>query len=232
MTLTTKLIQIRKDILLSLDASHNYYAHTKSAWRLVQQIVLRGHEVSIRNLATGHTVEGTELPGLAQEYVTGHLMSATFQDFVSHFERFTFEFLHAWLTEYPRNLSGNALKFQTVLDATDKNEIIANVVEKEIVGLAYKRVADWFAYLEKKASIGYPTQNQIKEIAEIKAARDVLVHNNGIANATYINKSMELARFAEGEQIILTENYHRESWELIKQIIEDVTNAGINKLKT
>jgi hypothetical protein len=162
--------------------------------------------------------------------VTGYLMSATFQDFVSHSERFTFEFLRAWLTEYPRSLSGNELKFRTVLDATDKDEIIADVVEKEILGLAYKRVADWFAYLEHKAQLGCPTQDQIREIAEIKAARDVLVHNNGVANAIYIGKSMGRARFADGEKLTLTERYHRASWKLMKQVVTDVANAGINKL--
>ena len=232
MTLIARLTQVRDDTLQALDASHNYYAHTKNAWRLVQQIVRRGHQVSIRNLATGHTVDETQLPGLAQNYVTGYLMSATFQDFVSQFERFVFEFLRAWLTEYPDSLSGNQLKFAIVLDASDKDEIIADVVEKEILGLAYKRVADWFVYLEKKAKLGYPTQEQIEHLAEIKAARDILVHNNGVANAIYVDKSMGRARFAEGDRLTLTENYHRASWDLMKQVVSDVANAGIGKLRS
>lgn len=230
MTLIARLNRIRDDSLLSLDASHNYYSHTKSAWRLVQQIVRSGHQVSIRNIATGHAVDGSELPGLAQEYVTGYLMSATFQDFVSHFERFTFGFLRAWLTEYPGSMSENDLKFRTVLNATDKDEIIAKVVEKEVLSLAYKRVADWFAYLENKAHLGCPTREQIEAIAEIKASRDVLVHNNGFANAIYIDKSMGRARFSDGDKLTLTEQYHRASWELMKQVVVDVTTAGIDKL--
>jgi len=161
MTLIAEISRIRDDSLHSLDASHNYYVHTKRAWRLVQQIVRRGHKVSIRNLATGRTVDETELPGLAQKYVTGYLMSATFQDFVSHFERFTFDFLRAWLTEYPGSLSKKDLTFQTVLDASNKDEIIALVVEKEILGLAYKRVAKWFEYLEGIVDLSCPTKDQI-----------------------------------------------------------------------
>jgi len=41
---------------------------------------------------------------------------------------------------------------------------------------------------------------------------------------------MKRARFAEGEQLTLTEHYHRESWDLMKKIVTDVANAGINKL--
>lgn len=230
MALIAEIAQLRDDSLSSLDASHNYYAHTKNAWRLVQQMVRRGHKISIRNLDTGNTVDETELPGLAQEYVTGYLVSATFQHFVSLFERFVFDLLRVWLTEYPSSLSGSQLKFRTVLEAKDKDEIVAAVVQKEVLELAYQRVADWFAYLEKIAQLGCPTQNQIEKIAEIKASRDVLVHNNGIVNSIYVDKSMGRARFADGENLEIPEQYHRESWQLIKQVVDEVANTGINKL--
>jgi hypothetical protein len=173
MALIDEITQLRDDCLSSLDASHNYYAHTKSAWRLVQQMVRQGHKVTIRNQATGNTVDETELSGLAQDYVTSYLGPATFQHFVSLFEQFVFGLLRAWLTEYPGSISGNQLQFRTVLDATDKNEIVTAVVQKETLGLAYKRVADWFAYLENIAQLGCPTQDQIQRLAEIKASRDV-----------------------------------------------------------
>ena len=232
MALIDEIPRLRDDCLSSLDASHNYYAHTKSAWRLVQQMVRQGHKVTIRNQATGNTVDETELSGLAQDYVTGYLASATFQHFVSLFEQFVFDLLRAWLTEYPVSLSGNQLLFRTVLDAADKNEIVAAVVQKEVRGLAYKRVADWFVFLEKIAKLECPTEDQIRQLAEIKASRDVLVHNNGIANSIYIDKSMGLARFADGETLELPEHYHRESWRLIKQVVSDLTDAAINKVGT
>ena len=190
MALIDDITRLRDDSLASLDASHNYYAHTKGAWRLVQRIVRQGHEVTIRNQATGDTADGNELSGLAQEYVTVYLTSATFQHFVSLFENFVFDFIRAWLTEYPSSLSGNQLKFQTVLESADKDDVVAAVVQKEVLGLAYKRVAEWFAYLERIAQLSCPTQDQIKQLAEIKASRDVLVHNNGIANSVYVDKSM------------------------------------------
>ena len=232
MALTDEITQLRDDCLSSLDASHNYFAHTKSAWRLVQQMVRQGHKVTIRNQATGDTVDEADLSGLAQDYVTGYLASATFQHFVSVFERFVFDILRAWLAEYPGSLSGNQLQFRTVLDAANKNEIVTAVVQKEVLGLAYKRVADWFAYLEKIAQLGCPTQDQIQRLAEIKASRDVLVHNNGIANSIYVDKSVGQARSADGDTLELPEHYHRESWQLIKQVVSDVAEAGINKLGT
>lgn len=232
MALTDEIVRLREDCLSALDASHNYYVHTKLAWRLVQQMVRQGHKVTIRNQATGNTVNEAELPGLAQGYVTGYLVSATFQDFVSLFEQFVFDFLRAWLTEHPGSLSGSQLQFRTVLDAADKSEIVTTVVQKQLIGIAYKRIADWFAYLEKIAQLECPTQDQIQRLAEIKASRDVLVHNNGIANSIYVAKSMGRARFADGDALEIPEHYHRESWELMKQVVSDIAGAGINKLAT
>lgn len=226
-----EITQLRDNSLSSLDASHNYYAHTRRAWRLVQQTVREGREFTFRNQVTGNTVDETELAGLSQGYVTGYLASATFQDFVSLFERFVFDLLRIWLTEHPRSLSGKQVKFQTVLDSADKDEIVAAVVQKEVLELSYKRVADWFAHFEKIAQLGCPNQYQIERLAEIKASRDVLVHNNGIANSLYVDKSVGQARFANGDRLELSEQYHRESWLLIGQVVTDTANAGINKLE-
>lgn len=230
MTLIDEITHLRDDSLSSLDASHDHYAHTKWAWGVVRQLVRQGRKFTIRNQVTGNTVDETKVDGLARNYVARDLVSSTFQHFVSLFERFVFDFVRVWLTEYPKSLSGKQVKFGTVIEATDKGEIVAAVVQKQVLEISYERVGDWFAYLEKIAQLGCPNQDQIERLAEIKASRDVLVHNNGIANSTYVAKSMGRARFAEGENLELPEQYHRDSWQLLKQVVADVANSGINKL--
>jgi hypothetical protein len=224
-----EIVKLRDDALRSLDESHDYYAHTEAAWRLVQGMVRQGRTFTIRNHVTGKSVGEKEFSGLAQGYVTGYLASATFQHFVSLFELFIFNFLRAWLSEYPRQLAGKKLQFQVVLDATDRNEIISSVVEKELFEVAHGRVADWFEYLDKLVHLGCPTKDQVQRLAEIKASRDVLVHNNGIVNSIYIAKSMGLARFDDGAVLELPERYHRESWQLIKDVVRDIANAAVKK---
>lgn len=230
MSLIDEITQLRDDSISSLDASHDYYRHSRAVWRLAQQMVRDGRKIRIRNRVTGNTVNEAELSGLARDYIKIYLVSATFQHFVSLFERFVFDFLRVWLTDDPRSLSGKQLEFRTVLDAADQNEIVTAVVQKEVLGVTYKRVADWFKYLEKIAQLGCPSQDQIKQLAEIKASRDVLVHNNGIANSIYVDKSMGCARCAEGDKLELPEQYHRDSWQLLKKVVTDLANAGIKKL--
>lgn len=124
MALTDEIAALRANNLAALDATHNYYAHTKIAWRVVHEMVRQGREISIRNRATGSVVDQHELPGLAQTYVTVYLTSETFQRFVSLFEGFVFGFLRAWLLEYPGSLAGKQLDFRTVLESADKPEIV------------------------------------------------------------------------------------------------------------
>lgn len=230
MALSDEIARLRDEMLSSLDASHDYYVHTKRVWRIVQQMARQGHQVTIRNRATGSTVDETELSGLVQGYVTGYLASATFQHFVSLFERFVAELIRLWLTEYPGSLSGKQVDFRTVHDSPDKDAIVASVVQKEVHELTFQRVSDWFEYLARIAKLGCPIQDEIERLAEIKASRDVLVHNNAIANPIYISKSMGRARFAVGDTLELPEQYHRESWQLIKQVVTDVAGAAISKL--
>ena len=76
MALIDEITQLRDECLASLDASHNYYTHTKVAWRLVQQLVHQGQDVTIRNQLTGTITDGPALAALAQSYVSGYLASA------------------------------------------------------------------------------------------------------------------------------------------------------------
>jgi hypothetical protein len=74
-----------------------------------------------------------------------------------------------------------------------------------------------------------PTADEIDRIAEAKASRDILVHNRGVATKTYESKAGKHARFKDSEQIDISERYHRETWELFRKVVADVSNAALAK---
>lgn len=84
--------------------------------------------------------------------------------------------------------------------------------------------------MEEKAKLGCPTPDEIERIAEAKASRDVLVHSRGIAGKTYESKAGRLARYKDGQRIDIPEHYHRDTWELVRKVITDISNAAIAKL--
>jgi hypothetical protein len=196
---------------------------------LLQRITKEGRRFTFRNLTTGTRVDEQELLGKAQLYLTDYLMFSSFQHFVSLFEDFVFGLLRVWLVTYPESLSKKHVEFGTILNASDRVSIILSVVDRRLDELKYKRVAEWFDYLKELTNLACPTEDEIAKLAEIKASRDILVHNNGMANATYIDKAGALARCRDGEGLEIPEQYHRESWETIKKVVTDVSAAAIAK---
>jgi len=104
------------------------------------------------------------------------------------------------------------------------------VVRKELNEVLYDRPTGWFDYLESKARLGCPSVDEIERIAEAKASRDVLVHGRGIAGKAYESKAGNLARWKDGDRIAITDQYHRETWGLLRAVISDISNAGIAKV--
>jgi len=230
MSLARDILELAARSLTALDASHNYYTHTQAVWRLIQQAIKEGSKFTVRNLTTGTVVDEETLLTLAQQYITEYHTSFTFQHFVTLFEEWLFDLLRLWLSSYPNSLARRQIDFNTVLQLPDKAAITLAVVDKELNELKYKRVEEWFAYLTKLVRLDVPTDDEVERLAEIKASRDILVHGKGVANAIYVAKAGVRARCRDGERIEIPEHYHRESWEAIRKVIVDVSDAARNKL--
>jgi hypothetical protein len=231
MALADDILAFSTRTVSGLQASHDYYTYTKRMWRLLQEIVKEGRKFTFRNPTTGTRVDEKVLQGRAQLYVTDYLTSFTFQHFVSLFEDFIFGLLRCWLAAYPASLSKKQVELGAVLNAPDKSAIILIMVDRELNELKYERLAEWFAYLERLTNLGCPTTTEIEQLAEMKASRDILVHNNGIANPTYVSKAGTQARCQDGDRLEIPEQYHRASWETITKVVRDVSAAAIAKVR-
>ena len=231
MALADDIEALTSRTLSALEASHDYYTYTKRMWRLLPEIVEEGRKFTFRNLTTGTRVDEQSLLGRAELYVADYLMSSTFQHFVSLFEDFFFELLRYWLAAYPASLSKKQIDVGSVLKASDKMAIVLAIVDRELNELKYERLTDWFAYLDRLANLGCPTADDIECLAEIKASRDILVHNGGIANITYVFKAGSRARHEDGEKLEIPEHYHLASWETINKVVSDVSVAALAKLR-
>jgi hypothetical protein len=213
----------------SLNKSHDYHAFSRFVLRLPQLLAGEGRTFLFSNNVTGSQMARDAILGRAQVYATEYLTVFTFQHFVSLFEAFIFDLLRLWLSAYPASLSGRKLDFGAVLRSPDRASLIQTVVDGELNQLKYERLSEWFAYAERLAKFGCPSADEIERLAEIKASRDVLVHNNGIANTVYLAKSGIRARCKDGERLEVPDTYHRESWELMVKVVGNLSAAAISK---
>lgn len=230
MPLADDIRALRDRTLSDLNAAHDYYTDTKIAWDIVRRFIATGNAPSIRNMTTGTVTTHVQLAAKSRGYVAEQLSEATFQQFITIFENFFFDLLRLWLAAHPKSLGAKTVEFRRILDAPDKAAITLHVVNHELNEVLYERPAEWFAYLESKVKLGCPTQDEIAKIAEAKASRDVLVHNRGVASKTYESKAGNLARYKDGQRIDIPEHYHRETWELLRKVVTDISNAAIAKV--
>jgi hypothetical protein len=213
-----------------LDAMHDFFAHSGEVWYLFNTSVAEGRTLTFTNSATGTTANQDDLVRLSNRYLDEYPAAFTFQRFVSIFETFVFDLLRLLLAHNPRRLGKKQVAFEAVLAAPGREAIILAVIDKELNELKYERLRAWFEYLEATIHLGCPTAEEVEARAEIKASRDVLEHNAGVANAIYVAKSGGRARHAAGEPIEVTDAYHRESWSLIQKVVRDVSAAAVARL--
>lgn len=231
MALADDIQSLRDRVLADFNAAHDYYTDTKIAWEITLESIGAGRTFLIQSLTTGTATTHVDLAGKSTGYVDEQLAEATFQQFIAIFENFFFDLVRLWLTAYPKSLGGKQVAYEDILLAPDKDAITSQVVGRELNEVLYKRPSGWFDYLEDKAKLGCPTPDEISQIAEAKASRDVLAHSRGVASKTYESKSGKLARYSDGQRIEIPEPYHRQTWELLRKVVADISDAAIAKVK-
>jgi hypothetical protein len=220
--------RIHADLL----AAHDYYHHARLTWRLLRARTRRGGRLTVRNPTTGTIVDAAQLADLSKTYEKFDLAESVFQHFVALFEDFVFEFLRLWLTAYPGgipNKDKKPVELATVIDAPDREAILQGVIGRELNAPKYERPTAWFRYLNDRVKLGCPTDDQIERFTEIKATRDILAHNRGVVNPTYLDKAGRHARYQLGQRLEIPEPYLHDAWLLIRQIVEQITTAAVAK---
>jgi hypothetical protein len=101
------------------------------------------------------------------------------------------------------------IEITEVIDASDIDEIIEGIIEKELVGIFYASPVKQREYLEK--AIGIKKDDRIEPLFgkwfEYKATRDIIVHNSGLVNDLYIKKAGSNAVWGVGDDVELDQKY-------------------------
>ena len=215
-----------------LAAGRNYFEHTKIVWRIARELADQGQAVELPILETGTILTAAEMAARAENYVASYLAESVFQHFVALFEDFVFELLRLWLSAFPGgipNKDQKPVRLATVIDAPDRATILAVIIDGELNALKYERPTAWFRYLNDRVKLGCPTDEQIERLAEIKASRDILAHNRGVVNQTYLDKSGGRSRYKIGQRLEVPEPYLHDTWLLIQGVVQDLATAAIVK---
>ena len=123
--------------------------------------------------------------------------------------------------------SNKKIDVSDVLDCTDQESIIDLIIDKQLGDLFYAGPKKQREYIENVLSIQLNNEQWLNWF-EYKATRDLFVHNSGLINSIYLEKSNEKARGNLGETIAMDKKYFENSLSNIKSMIGRI-DSGIRK---
>lgn len=139
---------------------------------------------------------------------------------VSIYETFFFSFLALLLRHNPRALpQKRQVLVEQIVEAGNFDSLLEKLIEAELNELKYKSVPDWFVFLRKIVNVDAVSEQDIDRLAEIKATRDIHLHNAGVVNDTYTRKARSQARAQCGQKLAVSLPYVYEGADFLKTLI-------------
>jgi hypothetical protein len=231
MPLSDNIKALRDRATFDLVAAHDYYFDSKKAWEIARKYVEDGNSISKENEVTKTETHSDVFIEKAKSYLAKEVIEATFLQFISIFESFITDFMKVWFVAYPGALEEKKIDVTMILNLPNKEAIIEAIAEQGANAIIYDKPANWFSKIEKFAKLNVPVPNEIERIVEAKATRDLLIHNRGVVNATYLEKAGKAPRYKNiGDRVSVSSQYHGEIWQLFKKVVDDMSTAALNKI--
>jgi hypothetical protein len=169
-----------------------------------------------------------EVAAILDRFTSNELYQTFVGTLVAHFEPFLGQVLREVLAEYPRKLTANFPGIQVqkdvpvgvVLDTDSTNareELIEWVIDKAVGSIFYAAPKFYLEYLTKVGGI-VSDDPAFDDYLEIKATRDLIVHNSGVINDVYLSKAGEKARGEAGQMAMIDREYFNHAMSNLKRL--------------
>jgi hypothetical protein len=147
---------------------------------------------------------------------------------VAKTEDFIMDVILCALIAHPRKIlvtakggeSERSVPLRQLLDADAIDEVIFAEASRRMNEVLYSSPTQYLYYFEKV--MGFDLGTHGSQYLEIKATRDILVHNDGYANDIYVSKAGNLARCEVGELVPIDQSYFEESIRCFKNIASTI----------
>lgn len=154
----------------------------------------------------------------------------------SSFETMFTDILKRYLTHFPEKIDKSEMKFEKdeILHTIVTSDIIDIQINRYIIGIAYKNLNELIQEFMSILSIDKENLDNelVSKILEIKATRNILIHNSLKVNSNYIEQAKKFARNDKiGSKIKIDQQYLFFSLNTIKAIVNDIEKRISNKYK-
>lgn len=125
------------------------------------------------------------------------------------------------LIEFPQKIPNKRkIDVETALSADSLDSIKISIVDSILNEIAYKSPKDYAEEFTKYTGVNLLENPTYHKYIELKATRDIHIHNGGTANDIYRTKANTLARVKSGEYLPVNVQYFLQSYECCIQLTE------------
>lgn len=204
-----------------------------SAFGLAAEAVKENHEENLEiTYPVGYTPDRNAIP-LTRNYAKEELLqryhflthtqlgvNAVFQ-LVTIIEAMLSDVLRATVIRYPQKLGAKrTIPIQSILESATLEEVHLKATDALINELSFKSPNDYAAALDSLISVNLLECVAFHKYIEVKAARDIYIHNRGIANDVYVRKAGSHARVKANNYLPIDNVYFLQSYEYCLQVTE------------
>lgn len=131
------------------------------------------------------------------------------------------DIVRAIVIRYPQKLgSKRSIPMQYALEASSIEELHIRATDALLNELSYKSPSEFAEAVQGLLSLNLLECPAFHQYVEIKASRDIFIHNRGIANDTYVRKAGNRVRVKAGIALPADIQYFLESYEACLQLNE------------
>lgn len=150
---------------------------------------------------------------------------------VQNTETILIDFLKLILINYPGKISDRTISIEKLLNHS-KEEVIEEVINDYLNKLMYEAPKEYFNKVFYIFSIKPIDDEVIQKFIEIKARRDIGIHNNWLTNSVYLKKSENMFFNEENVLAIPDVNYLVYAYDVMTYFIGYIFDELVNKFCT
>lgn len=135
------------------------------------------------------------------------------------------DLLRQVIRKYPKKIGGKrSIPSSMVLSCSSIEELQMKTIDSILNELSYKSPREFAKECQGFLSVNMLECPSFHKFIELKATRDIYIHNLGIVNELYISKSESHSRASLGERLVVDTAYFLESYEATLQLMEWLEN--------
>lgn len=158
------------------------------------------------------------------------ILSARLSGLVTAVETLLNDILANVYVAYPLKLGKKTITVQDLNSSGTYIQAIKNIANSAVNEISYKSFRDyWVEWQNIVAKLPKISEDQINQFSEVKATRDLYVHNNGMVNELYLRKAGDKAREQKNSKVPLSQEYLDKVSELSIFFIETIKEGIIIK---